>query len=251
MNPKISVAIPTFVNNESQLSYLKESFDRIKHQTFTNFEVVVSDNSHNDYVDELCKEYSKFFSILYEKNLKDIGMSANSNYVLRMCNGEYIKILHYDDFLFSDKSLEIIVNNLDNTDKCWMVNGFNHTTDSSEFFDPRVPTYPTHLLIGNNLLGSPSNSTIRRKNLEYYDVNLHMGMDVEWYHRIRMKYGMPLIVNDILSTSRIHTNRTTSTLNLDIVIETEEGSWENIESEINYIKNKHKDFFETWEYPND
>lgn len=249
--PKISVAIPAYIKNKIDLSYLKDSFDKIKGQSFDDYEVIVSDNSPNDLVENLCKEYEDKFSLIYKKNLEHVGMSANSNVAMDLCNGEYIKILHCDDFLFSTDTLKIIVDSLDNSDRYWLVNGFNHSYDGTNFFDPRVPTYPDHMLVGNNLLGCPTNVTIKNKNLEYFDTNVKTSMDHEWYHRLRMKYGMPLIVKNVLTTSRLHNNSTTSKLNFDIVIEGDGSAWQFIQSELDYLQQKHKDFFENWEYPND
>lgn len=249
--PKISIAIPAYIKNETNLSYLRESFDRIKNQSFKDYEVVVSDNSENDLVENLCNQYQDIFSLVYMKNLEHIGMSANSNVVMDLCSGEYIKILHCDDFLFSNDALKIIVNALDNSNKYWLVNGFNHTCDSMNFYDSRIPQYPDHLLVGNNLLGCPTNITIRNKNIEYYDTNVSTSMDHEWYHRLRMKYGMPLIISDVLTTSRQHSNSSTSKLNFDILIEGDGSTWQFIQNELEYLQEKHKDFFENWEYPND
>ena len=249
--PKISIAIPSLINNEKELSFLKESFNRIYEQTFLDYEVVISDNSDNDLVEKLCEQYQNKFLITYKKNLKNIGMSANSNFAIDLCRGEYIKILHCDDFLFSNKALEIIVNALDNSDKCWLVNGFNHTYDAINFFDSRIPNYPDHLLIGNNLLGCPTNVTIKNYDKEYFDVNVNLSMDIEWYHRLRMKYGMPLIIENILTTSRQHNHSATSRLDFDIVVEGDGCSWQFIQNELEYLEKKHKDFFENWEYPND
>ena len=248
--PKISIAIPAYVKDETDLSYLKESFDRIVKQSFDDYEVVVADNSSNDLVENLCDEYQDKFSLIYKKNLEHVGMSANSNVVMDLCKGEYIKILHYDDFLFSPNALNYIVDALNNSDKYWLVNGFNHTYDSINFFDERIPKYTEHLLVGNNLLGCPTNVTIRNKNIEHFDTNVSTSMDHEWYHRLRMKHGMPLILNDILTTSRLHSNSTTSKLHFDIVIEGDGSSWQFIQSELEYLQEKHIDFFESWEYPN-
>lgn len=246
--PKISIAIPTYIEDKRELQYLKHSFDRIKKQSFQDYEVIVSDNSSNDLVENLCEEYKNLFSVIYKKNSDHIGMSANSNVAMDLCNGEYIKILHCDDFLFSFDALKTIVTFMDNSDKYWLVNGFNHSYDEINFFDYRTPKYPEHLLIGNNLLGSPTNVTIRNQNIEYFDTNVQISMDHEWYHRLRMKYGMPLIIENVLTTSRLHSNSTTSKLNFDIVIEGDGTSWQFIQSELNYIQEKHKDFFENWEY---
>ncbi len=244
--PKISIAIPTYVNDFLGVKHLKDLFDSIKMQTFTDYEVVVSDNSPNDLVRELCYENS----VRYEKNLDYVGMSANSNYAMDLCEGEYIKILHCDDFLYQEDALKIIVDSFDNSDKNWLVNGFTHTYDSINFFNPRIPKYPDHLLVGNNLLGSPSNVSIRNKDIEYFDTNVSTSMDHEWYHRLRMKYGMPIIIEDILTVSRQHNNNATSKLNFDIVVEADGTAWQFIQSELEYIQNKHSDFFENWEYAN-
>jgi hypothetical protein len=75
-------------------------------------------------------------------------------------------------------------------------------------------------------------------------------MDHEWYHRLRMKFGMPIIVNDTLNVSRLHDNNVTSKLNFDIVIEGDGSSWQFIQSELEYLQKKHANFFENWEYPN-
>lgn len=249
--PKISIAIPAYIKDETDLSYLKESFDRITQQSFDDYEVVVSDNSSNDLVENLCNEYQDKFSLIYKKNLDHIGMSANSNVAMDLCGGEYIKILHCDDLLFSSDALKLIVKVLDDSNKHWLVNGFNHTYDSINFFDQRIPKYPDHLLVGNNLLGCPTNVTIKNKDIEYFDINVSTSMDHEWYHRIRMKYGMPFILENTLTTSRLHNNNTTSKLNFDIVIEADGTSWNFIQTELEYLKEKHKDFFENWEYPND
>lgn len=248
---KVSIAIPAYANTSLEVQYLKESFDRIERQSFKDFEVVVADNSPNESIKDLCEEYCNKFALIYEKNLKHIGMSANSNFAMDMCSGEYIKILHHDDFLFSDYALEIISAALDSSGKEWLVNGFNHTYDCVNFFDSRVPTYPDHLLVGNNLIGSPTNVTIRNNDIEYFDTNVSTSMDHEWYHRLRMKYGMPYVVEETLTTSRQHDNRTTAKLNFDIVVEGDGDSWQFIQSELEYLENKHKDFFKNWEYPND
>ena len=79
-----------------------------------------------------------------------------------------------------------------------------------------------------------------------------MGIDVDYYHRMRMKYGMPVILNDILVTSRIRPDRVSaeSSKLFDVTVEGDVSSWQNIGSELEYLQNKHATFFENWEYPN-
>lgn len=246
---KISIAIPTYIKNQDGYNNLRDCFESIRKQSFKDYEVVVSDNSSNDLAKNLCEEYSNVFSLKYEKNLEYVGMSANSNYCMDLCSGDYIKILHCDDLIFSDDALKLISQSFDNNEKYWLVNGFNHTQDNTNFFDSRVPQYPNHLLVGNNLIGCPSNISFRNSDIEYFDTNLTIAMDHEWYHRLRMKYGMPLIIDEVLTTSRIHNNSATNTLNYDIIIEGDGSSWQFIQSELEYLQEKHFDFFNNWEYP--
>jgi len=61
---------------------------------------------------------------------------------------------------------------------------------------------------------------------------------------------MPLILQNTLTTGRQHSNNLTSKLNFDIVVEGDGSSWQFIQSELEYLQNKHANFFENWEYPN-
>jgi len=253
-NCKISIVIPAYIKDSSQIIFLENAFDSILKQTFTDYEIVLTDHSTIYDIETLCEKYSNKIKILYIKNFYGRGVpTENVNIALKHCSGEYIKILHCDDFFVDNRSLEKIVNTLDSTKKKWLVNGFNHTYDGISFLNEKIPQYPKHLLVGNNLMGGPSNITIRNDSKVYFDVNIMMGIDIEWYHQLRMKYGMPVILNDILTTSRIRDDRVSAQLasQYDIVIEGDGSSWKFIQSELEYLQEKHKNFFENWEYPND
>ncbi|MDW7640959.1 MAG: glycosyltransferase [Nitrosarchaeum sp.] len=251
---KVSIAIPAYAKDHVGVQYLKQSFDSILTQTFVDYEVVVSDHSISNDLINLCEEYSSHIKIVYIKNFYGRGVpTKNANVVMDHCCGEYIKILHHDDFFVDTDALKKIVDTLDSTKKKWLINGFNHTYDGKTFFNNKKPEYPDHLLVGNNLIGAPTNVTIRNDLKVYFDVNIMMGIDHEWYHQLRMKYGMPIILNDILTTSRIRDDRVSAQLasQYDIIIEGDGSAWQFIQSELEYLQEKHKDFFENWKYPND
>lgn len=250
---KVSIAIPAYAKDHDGVEYLRESFDSILRQTFIDFEVILSDHSKINDLSDLCDEYSTKFKIVYIKNYYGRGVpTINANNAMKYCGGEYIKILHHDDFFVDDKALEKIVNALDASGKKWLASGFNHTYNGVDFFDHRKPQYPDHLLVGNNLLGAPTNITIRRDSKVDFDTNIIMGIDHEWYHQLRMKHGMPYMLDDVVVTSRIRDDRVSAQAasQYDIVIEGDGSSWQFIQSELEYLQEKHKDFFENWEYPN-
>ncbi len=53
-------------------------------------------------------------------------------------------------------------------------------------------------------------------------------MDCEYYYQLYLKYDKPTIIEDILISNRMHSNQISSRYNQDI------------NEEINYIKNKYK-----------
>jgi cellulose synthase/poly-beta-1,6-N-acetylglucosamine synthase-like glycosyltransferase len=51
--PKVSIGLAVF-NGEN---YIREAIDSILAQTFTDFELIISDNASTDRTKEICKEY--------------------------------------------------------------------------------------------------------------------------------------------------------------------------------------------------
>lgn len=254
---KISIAIPLYVKDSVGVEYLRQAFDTIEKQTFKDFEVVISDHSKITDTIDLCEEYCTKFKINYIKNFygREIPHpgTVNSNVAIENCKGEYIKLLHCDDFFVDNFALEKIVKTLDETKKKWLVCGFNHTTDGINFFNSKKPQYPNHLLVGNNLLGAPTNITVRNDCQVYFDPDAMMSMDHEWYHRLRMEYGLPVFLDDILVTSRMRDDRLSAleSSKFDIIVEGDGSSWQFISSELHYLQEKHSEFFNNWKYPDE
>lgn len=65
MTPKISVVIPTF--NEEK--YLQPTLKSFKKQTFTDFELIISDGGSNDKTLEIAKKYSAEIVIVTRSNI--------------------------------------------------------------------------------------------------------------------------------------------------------------------------------------
>ena len=62
---QISIAIPCHDRGENGPKWLRELFDSIKSQTFQDIDIVVSDQSKNDNILDVCKEYSDDFEFTY------------------------------------------------------------------------------------------------------------------------------------------------------------------------------------------
>ena len=190
--PKISVAIPTHEMKGGD-QFLYQSLMRLEAQTFRDFEVVVSDNSEDEQMGNVCKLFKDSLTINYFKNpIK--GMAQNSNSAIKASKGELIKILYLDDFLATEYSLEIIVGNFDDEVE-WMVSGCKHTTDGLNRVNEHKPKYTRNIHTGNNTIGSPSVMTVRNKKPLLFDENLTWLLDCDLYKRYYDKYGLPKILD--------------------------------------------------------
>jgi hypothetical protein len=65
----------------------------------------VTDDSDGTGVNDLCKEYSNKLVIEYYKNLIPLGTPENWNEAVRRANGQWIKIMHDDDWFTGPDSL--------------------------------------------------------------------------------------------------------------------------------------------------
>ena len=64
----VSICIPTYEMNGRGAEYLEYSFNILYHQTFKNFEIVISDHSSSDLIKDLCEQWNQVLNIKYFKN---------------------------------------------------------------------------------------------------------------------------------------------------------------------------------------
>ena len=106
---KVSFGMPVY-NGEQ---YLEKTLDSILAQTFTDFELVISDNGSTDRTQQICESYAaKDERIKYYRNPINIGVAPNCNRVFQLCSSEYFKLTDFDDIL-SPEFLEKCVQGLD------------------------------------------------------------------------------------------------------------------------------------------
>jgi glycosyltransferase involved in cell wall biosynthesis len=92
--------------------YLEETLDWILAQTYSDFELIISDNASTDRTQEICQAYAaKEPRIRYYRNEKNFGATQNYNFVLEVSSGEYFKWAAHDDLCapeFLERCVEIL-----------------------------------------------------------------------------------------------------------------------------------------------
>ena len=88
-SPTISVGLAVY-NGEN---YLGEAIDSILNQTFTDFELIISDNASTDRTAEICQDYAnRDPRIRYVCADRNRGAAWNQSRVMELAGGKYFKI---------------------------------------------------------------------------------------------------------------------------------------------------------------
>jgi glycosyltransferase involved in cell wall biosynthesis len=97
--PRLSVGLPVYNGQR----YLPEALDALLGQSFTDFELIISDNASTDATEEICRRYAaKDPRIRYIRQPRNIGLNPNHNFVLREARGELFKWAAHDDLYGRD-----------------------------------------------------------------------------------------------------------------------------------------------------
>lgn len=107
--PRLSIGLPVY-NGEN---YLSQALDSLLGQTFTDFELIISDNASTDATAEICRRYAAMDErIRYIRQPRNCGAVPNQNIVLEEARGELFKWAAHDD-LYGKELLERCVEVLD------------------------------------------------------------------------------------------------------------------------------------------
>jgi glycosyltransferase involved in cell wall biosynthesis len=110
--PKISIGMPVY-NGEK---FINEAIESLLMQTFTEFELIISDNCSEDKTAEICKEYAaKDGRIKYFRQQENIGASANFSFLLNIARCEYFMWAAADD-KWGKQYLDLTFDQLSNDD---------------------------------------------------------------------------------------------------------------------------------------
>lgn len=97
--PLVSVIVPTFKSSR----YLKESIQSIENQTYSNWEmIVVDDTPEDDGTQDILNSFNDF-RIKYIKPEQRLGMVKSLNYAVKLAQGDFIARMDADDISHSER----------------------------------------------------------------------------------------------------------------------------------------------------
>lgn len=92
--PKVSVGMPVF-NGEN---YVAEAIESILGQTFSDIELIITDNASTDRTADICQDFANSDSrVHYYRNAQNLGATQNYNKCFELARGELFKWAAHDD----------------------------------------------------------------------------------------------------------------------------------------------------------
>jgi glycosyltransferase involved in cell wall biosynthesis len=188
--PRVSICIPAF----SQVEPLRRTLQSILQQDFHDYEIIVTDDSPDGSVARLVQSMDFDGRMRFFRNTVTLGAPENWNEAVRRATGDYIKILHHDDYLSRSDSLRRYVQALDEradvdfafsasrgenvaTNECW-----DHRASPETLRE--LQKDPAATLFCGNIVGSPSATIYRRSVPVDFDNKMKWLVDVDFYIRV-------------------------------------------------------------------
>lgn len=195
--PTVSVLIPTY----KYAQYLPQAIESVLSQSYSDFELIISDDASDDGSAEIANEYARRDDrIRFTRQPSNLGMVANWNWCLAQATGLYIKYLFGDDFLIGRDALSVLVslmeahpdvtlaasarttvNENSETTATWNEIGEGGVYDGNDMIS-------WSLRANSNLIGEPSVTMFRKADAGTgFDASLRQLLDWQLWIRLLQK----------------------------------------------------------------
>jgi len=187
-SPFISICIPAY----KRVNYLHRLLESIFIQSFKDFEIILSDDSDDNSVQSLYESYSDKLPIHYFRNNPSLGTPANWNFAISKANGEWIKLIHDDDWFASADSLSVFAEYAGKAKEKFIFSAYSNYYESENRYEQvafpwgwksRIIRYPVTLL-AHNVVGPPSVIMVHKSIHEKYDERMKWRVDMDFYMRV-------------------------------------------------------------------
>lgn len=190
--------------------------DSIAGQNFQDYEVIVSDDTPGDEVKAVCDPFTGKLPLTYLHNNPPLGSPANWNNAIQHAKGEWIKLIHDDDWLNGNDALQYFADAAKANPRAGFIFSGYSKWEGNKCIGSKIPgakdetilTNSPINLIADNFIGHPSVTLIRNRNQNWYDEHVKWVVDFEFYIR-ELKESRPLAISKILVNIGVHDQQVT------------------------------------------
>ncbi len=137
--PLVSIVVITY----NSVSYILETLESVKDQTWENIELIISDDGSTDQTIEVCSEWlhknrGRFHHTQLITVAQNTGIPANCNRGLRATRGEWLKTISGDDVLLSSCISDNMEYVRENKDAYFIVSDVHEIDEKGELIRDQV-----------------------------------------------------------------------------------------------------------------
>ncbi len=201
---RLSVLIPAYGYAEG-IDKILSSF---RHDPPDELEIIISDDSLDERVNQLVADFSRQYlgKLKYRRNRPGLGAVFNWNSLLEQASGDYILLLHHDEYPLKDRFAWHVLKLLrENPEvdvfvmECILMssNGAKARPHLPRMISNLVVKYFPSYLFRRNVIGPASSLIIRHALYPRFDERLRWLVDVEAYFRLRQETVRWRICSDL------------------------------------------------------
>lgn len=213
----ISICIPTYKSSAE----LERLLDSLNKQTFTDYEVVISDDSPDESVKGIIDEGYAEMKIRYFHNGTSLGTPQNWNNAVAQSQGEWIKLMHHDDWFYNENSLMEFVKYAQvrkdaNFIFCAFQNHYLDVGTTEKYYCSPIDILllrVNRLNLFKTFMGNPSCTLIHCRNKPYsYDSNFKWLIDFDFYTSLFKKNNSFIYIDKVLVSVGMHKGQVTASV---------------------------------------
>jgi glycosyltransferase involved in cell wall biosynthesis len=215
--PLVTIAIPTYNRADG---FLKEAIRCALNQTYSNIEIIISDNCSVDNTTTVVKGFNDP-KIRYFKHKENIGANNNFNFCVEQARGAYFLLLHDDDLIDND-FIDICMKAAEYNTDIGLIRTGTRIIDSEGHTKLEAPNMVNGVSTGDFFLGwfsgktrlylcSTLFNTQRLKEIGGFQSRKNLYQDVVAEVQLAAKYGRVDIQDVKASFRRHHYNMGSST----------------------------------------
>lgn len=201
--PLYSILITSYECNGKGKEFLGENLSMIVDQSYPNIQVIISDHSKDDEIENFVNAFDKKkIELIYIRYTENYGSPChNWNNALKYSTGDYLHYLAMDDKFYDNEAITYIVNFMEiNKDARWVATT-HQLAPSNKIF---IPVWDQRIFLGMNTISGPSAIVIRKdfKHVSLDPTFLYY-LDLDWYYRLFDEAGPPFIIKRICWVNRV------------------------------------------------
>ena len=205
-----SILITSYECHGKGVDLLRENLMTVFSQTYRPLQCIVSDHSRDNIIEDMVKTLdTNGVDLVFVKYSENYGNPChNWNNALEHCVGEYIQYLAMDERYYYDNAIQDIVKFMKISNAKWIACSQLIYPINTKF----TPRWNDNILQCNTISGPAA--VILDKSLKHIklDPGFIWYLDLDWYYRIYLEVGPPLIYDNITYIGRIHEFQLSNTI---------------------------------------